>query len=259
MAYRVLICDDEKPARDELQYLMEQHDDMLLVGEAESGEEALDFLNRQTVDIVFLDIHMPGMDGITAAEGISRLSQRPYIVFSTAYDQHAVKAFELNAVDYLLKPYDADRLAQTVEKIRERTRKSSLDPALFSQFLEQFEKKDALAKTQKVSKISIETEDRVIFLDPDEITWVESDGRKTIVKTCKTSYTTKMTLQSLEERLIPYGFIRTHRSYLVNLDYISELTPWFNGTYNLTLGDPKKSVIPVSRTYLKGLREIYEI
>ncbi|WP_326998683.1 LytR/AlgR family response regulator transcription factor [Cohnella kolymensis] len=223
MKLRVLIAEDERLAREELIYLLSKEPDIVVLPPAASGLEALELALQHKPDAIFLDVQMPEMDGIQAARRLHEIHPRPFIVFTTAYDQYALEAFQLEAVDYLLKPYEEERLHQTLIRIRGRkteaakghSAKSTVDvPAL------------------KRSKLLIDDGGRTVVLEPEFFLYAVKEEKVTrIFMADGRSYGTRQTLQELEERL-GAAFFRPHRSYLVNLDYINELEPWFNGAYN---------------------------
>jgi two-component system response regulator LytT len=232
---RVMIADDERLAREELAYLLQQEGDIELLPSATNGRELLQLVEEHHPDVVFLDMKMPEMEGIQAARMLSSRKQQPLIVFSTAYEDYALEAFKLNAVDYLLKPTEPQRLQETLNRLRKRLSEgASLPPA-------------------KVSKLLIEANSRLVVIDPASIMYAVRDERHVQIFTAEECYLVKMTLQQLEEKLQSHSFFRTHKSYLVNLQYVSELEPWFNGAYNLILKGPKRIQVPVSRSYAKDL------
>ncbi|GAA4710429.1 LytR/AlgR family response regulator transcription factor [Brevibacillus fulvus] len=234
MTIRVVIAEDERLAREELIYLLQQIQDVELVGTAANGRELLQLVEQTEPDLVILDIKMPELEGVQAARMLMSRKQQPLLVFSTAYDQFAIEAFALNAVDYLLKPFEPQRLQETFRRVRNRLT-------------------DTKSPVQKLSKLLVEENNRVAVIDPASILYAFRDERLVQICTSTECYSTKLTLQQLEEKLQGYPFFRTHKSYLVNLDYVSELTPWFNGAYNLTLKTGKPMQIPVSRSYAKEL------
>ncbi|TCS84576.1 LytR/AlgR family response regulator transcription factor [Tepidibacillus fermentans] len=255
MTIKVLIADDEILARDELTYLLNEYEEIEIIGEAKDGKEAYEKIVEQKPDVVFLDIYMPEMNGLAVAKKVMEEDINTLIVFSTAYNEHAIKAFEMNAVDYLLKPFDEERLASTIERIKKRLEKPNHEK--IKELIYQMMGEDKLKEEKKnISKLAIQTDERVILLDPREIVYAYREGRGVRIKTMKDTYVTKFTLQVLEDKLKKYSFFRTHRSYLVNLDYIEELVPWFNGAYNLTMKDNEQSKVPVSRQYVKMLKDI---
>ncbi|KXG43879.1 LytTR family transcriptional regulator DNA-binding domain-containing protein [Tepidibacillus infernus] len=256
MTIKVLIVDDESLARDELRYLLSQEDEIEVVGEAENGEEALTKIFNLNPDIVFLDIQMPKVDGLTVARTLLDLKKKPFIIFATAYDQHAIHAFEVNAIDYLLKPFDEDRVMKTIEKIKEKLNHPNQE--VFFKWLEQL-REGSNQQSKHTSKLAVQLEERVLLIDPNDIVYAFREGRGVLIKTFAETYTTKYTLQVLEEKLKNFSFFRVHRSYLVNLNHIQEMTPWFNGAYTLTMKDQQQSKVPVSRQFVKPLRDALEL
>lgn len=251
MKIRVIIAEDERLAREELKYLLEQEEDIEVLPCASNGLELIQLVEEHNPDVVFLDIQMPEMQGLQAARMLSSRKNSPFIVFSTAHDEYAVEAFDLNAVDYLLKPYDHHRLKQTLSRIRKRIQEkqageeaNTLDASLG---------KNQPSSGSKISKLLVDDGERLIVVDPQSILYAAREERVIEIFTLNQKYTSKMTLQQLEEKLAGYSFYRTHRSFLVNMNFVLEIVPWFNGTYNLILKDDKRTQIPVSRSSAKEL------
>lgn len=242
MPIRVMIAEDERLAREELYYLLQQEPDVELLPYATNGRELLEMVETHQPDVVFLDIKMPELEGAQAARMLAARKQQPLIVFSTAYEEYAVEAFKLHAVDYLLKPTEPKRLKETMHRVRERLEKSRAETAA-----------SAAAGPVKLPKLLVEENNRLVVIDPASIVYAVREERLVRMYTQKQFYTTKMTLAQLEEKLQSYDFYRTHKSYLVNLQYVSELEPWFNGAYNLTVKGDSRTRIPVSRTAVKDL------
>lgn len=239
MTWQVLIVDDEPLAREELAYTIGQVPKLKLAGEASSGMEAIKKAKDLKVDFVFLDIQLPDLTGLQVAELLRELQLDTEIVFVTAYDQYAVEAFKHRAFHYILKPYDTEDFVQMVNSY-ERSLNRKKAPA-------------AVASDYK-PRLAVETGDEVIYLPPGEIVYIAKEGRAVSIYTLKNKYEAHYTLQQLEEKLQSYSFFRTHKSYLVNLDYVKELRHWFNGAVNLHLNDQNGTVVPVSRNYVKELR-----
>lgn len=243
---RVLIAEDERLAREELSYYLSQEADIELVPCAVNGRELLEKVEEYEPDVVFLDIKMPEMEGVQAARMLSSRKHQPLIVFCTAYENYALDAFSLNAVDYLLKPTEPHRLKETLQRLRNRLLKTGQGGA---------SAKEGAMPTglpTKVAKLLIEEQNRFVVLDPETILYAVRDERIIQIHTLHETVSSKMTLQQLEEKLQSHSFFRTHRSYLVNLHYVAELVPWFNGAYNLKLKSGKTQ-IPVSRSYAREL------
>lgn len=247
---RAVVVDDEPLARDELAHLLAGTGRVQVVGEAASGEEALDVAARLRPDVVFLDVQMPGQDGFAVAGALLAWPQRPQVVFVTAYDEYALKAFEYHAVDYLLKPVDPQRLARTVAHLQ---RTLAAGEAGTLERLEAF-----LARVEgarRPARVPVEREGRVLLLAPGEILYAAAAGEGALVRTASGEYRTAMTLQQLEARLEPYGFLRVHRQYLVNLEKVREFVPWFSGTALLVLGEKPRIEVPVARREVRRVRQ----
>ncbi|MFP3392542.1 LytR/AlgR family response regulator transcription factor [Brevibacillus sp. SIMBA_040] len=236
MPIRIMIAEDERLAREELIYLLQQEQDVELLPYATNGRELLYMVDEHQPDVVFLDIKMPELEGDQAARMLTSRKQQPLIVFCTAYEEFAVNAFGLRAVDYLLKPTEPRRLAETLQRIRERLVQHKTE-----------------AVHAKRSKLLVEENNRLVVIDPATIVYAVREERFVQISTQTDTYTTKMTLTQLAEKLNGYDFFRTHKSYLVNLQFVKELEPWFNGAYNLTVKGDGRLRIPVSRTSAKDL------
>lgn len=242
MKIKVLIAEDELLAQEELTYMLEKEKDIELCPSAETGEKALDLYFEHKPDVLFLDIEMPGFTGVEVAKQIMKsTNEPPLFVFTTAYDNYAIDAFEIEAVDYLLKPFDQVRLHQAIERIKKRLEKKNALPAQESEV--------------KSKKLLIDDGEKMIVLSPDSIYYAVPSQRTLEIHTENDVIESKMTLQELEKKLEGLSFFRTHRSYLVNLNHIHEITPWFNGAYNITLKNKEKTTIPVSRSARKALFE----
>lgn len=239
---RTLIVDDEAYNREELIFLLNQHASIEIVGEAESGEACIVEATKTQPDLVFLDIEMPGMGGMEAADLLLELKKRPIIVFATAYPQFAVQAFRLEALDYLLKPYDEEQLNETISRVEKKLFPGSRQ-----------NKQPIVAE-----KLAVHIDDEVFYLDPVDILYIYSQEKQVKIVTKNKTYAVNGTLKDFEARLSSFLFFRIHKSYLVNLNYVNKLTPWFSGTYNLSMNGVEES-LPVSRNYVKDLRERLEI
>ncbi|HYX67839.1 MAG TPA: LytTR family DNA-binding domain-containing protein [Terriglobales bacterium] len=254
MSLSAVIVDDEQLARDELAYLLKAVGDVDVVAQGKNGVEAVNLIREHAPDLVFLDVQMPGLDGFGV---IKRLVDKkvplPQIVFATAYDQYAVKAFEVNAVDYLLKPFDKKRVAQSVQRVRKKL-SSDLAPA---------DKLDTLVKmleAQKpaASKVVLKFSGRLFLVDQKDICYASiEDGVITVVTTAVEGQSNCRTLEELLDSLDGNLFWRVHRSYLVNVNRIKEVVPWFKSSYQLRMDDKKQSEVPVSRAQTKRLRELF--
>lgn len=236
---RAMIAEDERLAREELEYLLSQEEDIDLLPSAVNGQQLLNQVQQLQPDVVFLDIQMPEIQGDQAARMLTSRENAPLIVFTTAYEHFAVEAFQLGAVDYLLKPYDHHRLRQTMQRIKSKLTAESNPPS-------------------KIKKLLLEEEDRLVVVDPLSIVYAMREERVIQLYTEEKSFTSKLALHQLEDKFRGYPFFRTHRSYLVNLQYVQDLVPWFNGAYNLTLKDKKKTQVPVSRSAAKELLQLLD-
>lgn len=246
MKMRIMIAEDEYLAKDELIYMLEKEKDVELCPSAESGEELIELYFEHKPDILILDIEMPGMTGVDAARQILKTTKTPpFIVFTTAYDSYAVEAFDLEAVDYLLKPFDQIRFQQMMERLRNRQ----------TVVIETVEPKQIDVDNSSIKKLLIDDGEKMIVISPSTIYYAVPSDRMLEIYTEDKVIESKLTLQELERKLSGLPFFRTHRSYLVNLNQILEITPWFNGAYNITLKDENKTTIPVSRSARKGLFE----
>ncbi|MCM3598291.1 LytTR family DNA-binding domain-containing protein [Metabacillus idriensis] len=238
---KIVIADDERYSRDELKHLLSEFSSIQIIGEADTGEAAVMKTLQLQPDVVFLDVEMPKMNGMEAAKSLMELKKVPLIVFATAYPQFAAEAFRYEAIDYLLKPYDEEQLKQTVQRMEKL-----LIQAKGSE------------KSIITGKLAVEVEGEIIYLEPKDILYMYRDDKVTKIITRTKSFDTKTPLKDLESRLGPYCFFRIHKSYLVNLDYVAKLTPWFNGAYQLEL-EGTEEMLSVSRNYVKSLRERLEI
>ncbi|HEV3155504.1 MAG TPA: LytTR family DNA-binding domain-containing protein [Candidatus Baltobacteraceae bacterium] len=231
MTLPVLIADDEAPARRKLARFLNAHDDVQIVAEASNGIDALDLIAMTKPSVVFLDIHMPDLDGLGVAEALVRSERPPSIVFVTAFDRYAVKAFEVSALDYLLKPYDRERFDRALERAR-RTAQDAPDAERIAQTLAQIRQEE-----QYVRRLLIPNEGRSFFVATREIVRLEAEGNNVVVHSRRGAHTLRATMESLETRLDPQSFARVHRSHLVNIDEIAEIHPWFHGDYKLVMRD----------------------
>ncbi|MFG6147573.1 LytR/AlgR family response regulator transcription factor [Halobacillus sp. B23F22_1] len=236
---KALIVDDERFSREELIYLLSSYDSIDIVGEADSGDAAIMKAIQLQPDVIFLDVEMPKMDGMEVAQSVRELKKVPAIVFATAYPDFAVEAFRHEAIDYLLKPFDEEQLGVAIARLEKK-----LQPIK--------------AAASRPSKLAVERDDEIHYLNPAHIMYVYREDRLTKIVAKDHEYETKWTLREVEERLKGFSFYRIHKSYLVNLDYVDRLIPWFNGAYQLELRG-RKDKLSVSRNYVKGLRKQLEL
>ena len=257
---RVLVVDDEKLAREEICFLLDQLGGCELVGEASDGVTALRTAGELKPDLMFLDIQMPGLTGFEVARRLVEADLRSQLVFVTAFDQYAVEAFSVNAVDYLLKPVDADRLEQTLERARRRLAseepaKLPLTPAELEKVIEAVQ-----ARQGRRDQLAIRVAERFVLVQADEVIHASLVDEAIVVVTNAVSGTSNYrTLDELQARLDPDVFWRVHRSHLVNITKIKEIVPWFSRNYLLKMKDPKATEIPVSRAQTRRLREYLQL
>jgi DNA-binding LytR/AlgR family response regulator len=245
-ALRTLVVDDEKLARERLRGFLRGLDDVDVIGEATNGPEAVQLIEQHRPDLVFLDIQMPGMDGF----GVLRaLSHRPEVIFATAYDNYAIKAFEVHAADYLLKPIARDRLSEAVRRVRSRrdTGVSAPDVHELVRTLQQRERR-------YVAQLPVHKGRQILILAVDQIFWFEVEYRLVYAHTASERYMTSFTLKDLEERLDPDVFFRAHKSRLVNLNQVKAIVPWFGGRFKLVMRNPATSEVELSRAQARVLR-----
>jgi len=253
---RAVVADDEQPAREELCFLLGQIEDVAVVGQADNGVSALEVISAVEPNVAFLDIQMPGLTGFEVANLLlQNASPSPWVVFVTAYDQYAIEAFEVNAVDYLLKPVEQRRLEQAVERLRRR----------FSTGQARDERIDHLVRLmadrgRRRDQLAIKVGDRFLLVQADDVIHASVDGDTIEVATAQVAGTSNYrTLDELQARLDPDLFWRVHRSHLVNINKIKEIVPWFSRNYMLRMKDAKGTEIPVSRAQTKRLRDYLKL
>lgn len=272
MSISALIIDDEQLARDELKYLLDQVGGVEVVAQGANGIEAVDLIERHHPDLVFLDVQMPGQDGFAVLQRLVERRRKqpadeagplPQVVFATAYDQYAVRAFDVNAVDYLLKPFDGARVLQAVERARSRMAGNSTAAGPESQIdalLRLLNRPPAGARPPQPAKIVVQAQSRLLLVDQAEICFAEIDeGVIRIVTQSFDGQSKCRTLEELLEQLDPALFWRAHRGYVVNINHIREVVPWFKSTYRLRMNDKKQTEIPVARAQTQRLRELFNL
>jgi len=254
---KVFLVDDERPARAELRYLLEQFPDLEVIGEADSGEGALGMIPEADPDAVFLDIHLHDRDGVEVARTLlEELEKPPIVIFASAYEMHAVRAFETEAVDYIVKPFSPARLEKTVGRIRKwggmRQARVSTDSGLESRLARLLEN---VLVEQAPKRIPAEKNGKILLIDPADIVFATVEGRCAVLHTEGDQFMTSFTLQELEERLPRQLFYRTHRAYIANLSKAEELIPWFKGSVHLVMGDKGRTEVPISRNAVKEVKK----
>lgn len=258
-----LIVDDEKPAREELAFLLKSFPEVNVIAQGKNGLEAINLIKEHSPDVVFLDVQMPGLDGFGV---IKKLMDRkvpvPHIVFATAFDNYAVQAFEVNAVDYLLKPFDKARVAKAVQRAK-RAIDASESPAdrleaLVNQLAQP--KQGSAAPVAQHTKLLVRFGQRLLLVNASDVIFASiADGTITVVAKELEGTSNYRTIEELQGSLDSEKFWRAHRSYLVNIDQIKEVVPWFKSTFMLKMNDKKNTEIPVSRAQTKRLRELIKM
>ena len=260
MAIRVMVVDDEQLAREELCFLLGETGAVEIVGQATDGVDALRLAGELQPDVVFLDVQMPGLTGFEVARRLIEADVPVQLVFVTAFDQYAIDAFTVNAVDYVLKPVDADRLEQTLERVwrrlaSEKAARLPLSAADLERVVEAVQ-----ARQGRRDQLAIRVGERFVLVQADEVVHASLVDDAIIVVTNTVSGTSNYrTLDELQARLDPAVFWRVHRSHLVNITRIKEIVPWFSRNYLLKMKDPKATEIPVSRSQTRRLREYLQL
>src|SRR4051812_24565886 len=231
---RTVIVDDEELARDRIQTLLELQPDVEIVGVCTDGPSAVETIDRTQPDLVFLDVQMPGMDGFEVVENLER-TKLPAVVFVTAHDAHALKAFEIHALDFLLKPFDQTRFEKALERARGQLSQAKGTTVLDSRLVTLLEE---LHEERKYSeRLIVKSSGRVFFVRTEEIDWVEASGNYVKIHTKSDAHLLRESMKNMEAKLDPKTFVRIHRSAIVNIDHIKELEPWFHGEYIVIMRD----------------------
>ena len=257
MPMRILIADDEQPARNELCFQLEQLDDIEVVDQAVDGPQTVALAEKLAPDVVLLDIQMPGLTGFEVARQLLEREVPSHVVFVTAFDQYAIEAFEVSAVDYLLKPVEPARLAQMIQRVRRLVAGEQLrtDGPVASKELERIVRYVAERQSRR-ERLAVRAGERFLLVQAEEIVYASlADEVITIVTGSMSGTSNYRTLDELHSHLDSAVFWRVHRSHLVNINKIKEIVPWFSRNYILRMKDGKGTEIPVSRTQTKRLRE----
>jgi two-component system LytT family response regulator len=246
---RTLIVDDESLARERIREMLEADPQIEAVGDCANGKEAIEAIAKLKPDLIFLDVEMPGIDGFEVLESLDPASM-PVVIFVTAYDQYAVRAFEIYALDYLLKPFDRERFEKSVTRAKEQLLRTS--DTMSERILSALEQ----IKTRPVhlERLVIKMNGHVFFIKAEEIDWLEAEGNYVRLHAGKESYLLRDTITALEAQLDPKQFLRVHRSAIVNVDRIQELQPWFHGEYRIIMGEGVQ--LTLSRSYREKLHEL---
>ncbi|EIC84065.1 LytTR family DNA-binding domain-containing protein [Serratia sp. M24T3] len=241
---KAIIVEDEFLAQEELGYLISTHSSISIVEKFDDGLAVLKYLQNHQVDAIFLDINIPSLDGVLLAQNISKFAHKPYIIFITAYKEHAAEAFEIEAFDYILKPYHESRIVTMLQKLEMHFKRDK-----------QAEVPASSGSNRVSHSINLIKDERIIVTDINDIYYAAAQEKVTQVYTRREEYTMPMNISELCNRLPEEHFFRCHRSYCVNLSKIREIVPWFNNTYILRLSDLDFEV-PVSRSKVKAFRQL---
>ncbi|MFI5228551.1 MAG: LytR/AlgR family response regulator transcription factor [Gemmatimonadales bacterium] len=230
---RTLIVDDEELGRDRLQTLLASQPDVEIIGVCVDGPSAVETIEREQPDLVFLDVQMPGMDGFEVIDTIDP-AHLPAVVFVTAHDGHAIRAFEIHALDFLLKPFDQTRFEKALERARGQVRRAA-GPAIDSRLVSLLEELHEERKYPE--RLIVKSSGRVFFIRTEELDWVEASGNYVKIHTATDAHLLRESMKNMEAKLDPKTFVRIHRSAIVNIDRIKELEPWFHGEYIVIMRD----------------------
>jgi two-component system response regulator LytT len=260
MAINTIIVDDEKPARDELAFLLKGFPEINVIGQGKNGVEAVSLIKEHAPDLVFLDVKMPGLDGFGVLKKlVERKMKVPHVVFATAFDHFAVQAFDVNAVDYVLKPFDKSRVAKAIQRARREIEAQTSPAERLEQLVNQLGNGVKPAATQPV-KLLVKSQQRLLLVDEEDMIFATiQDGLISVAATETDGSSNYRTLEELHAALDSESFWRPHRSYLVNIHHIKEVVPWFKSSYMLKMNDKKQTEIPVSRQQTKRLRELFKL
>jgi two-component system response regulator LytT len=259
MSINTIIVDDEKPARDELAFLLKAFPEINVIGQGKNGVDAVNLIKEHAPDLVFLDVQMPGLDGFGVLRKlVERKMKVPHVVFATAFDHYAVQAFDVNAVDYVLKPFDKARIAKAIQRARKVMETHTSTTERLEQLVSQL---NGNAKQHvQPAKILVKSGQRLLLVAAEDLIFASiEDGLISVVGRDVEGSSNYRTLEELHAALDSETFWRPHRSHLVNIHHIKEVVPWFKSSYMLKMDDKKQSEIPVSRVQTKRLRELFKL
>jgi two-component system LytT family response regulator/two-component system response regulator LytT len=259
MPISTIIVDDEKPARDELVFLLKAFPEINIIGQGRNGVEAVALIKEHAPDLVFLDVQMPGLDGFGVLKKlVERKMKVPHVVFATAFDHYAVQAFDVNAVDYVLKPFDKARISKAIARARREIEAQDSPADRLEQLVNQLGAGKP-ASTQPV-KLLVKSQQRMLLVDATDFIFASiEDGLISVTARDCEGTSNYRTLEELNAAVDSDSFWRPHRSYLVNIHHIKEVVPWFKSSYMLKMSDKKQTEIPVSRVQTKRLRELFKL
>jgi two-component system response regulator LytT len=261
MTISTVIVDDERPARDELAYLLKAFPEVDLIAQGKNGLEAVALIKEHEPDLVFLDVQMPGLDGFGVIKKlVERKLRIPQIVFATAFDNYAVQAFEVSAVDYVLKPFDKARIGKAIQRAKKLVEADTSPVERLESLVGQLGAGLPRPKSAQPVKLLVKSQARLILVDAENVIYASiQDGEITIVARDTEGTSNYRTIDELAESLDSDVFWRPHRSYLININHIKEVVPWFKSSYMLKMNDKRSSEIPVSRGQTKRLRELLKL
>lgn len=245
---KTLIADDEAHVRAELEYIISKNDSFELLESASSGTQALKSIAENQPSLILLDIEMPGLNGIEVGNIIRKMENPPYIVYVTAYDNFALEAFQVNAVGYILKPISSQKVMSKIETVKNMILKNAMETQV-----------GVVDSTDVKTRIYYKLNERFVFFDQEDLLYAYSKDREVYLRINGEDHLYNQSLTTLEEKLDPRLFFRCHRSYIVRVDAIREIVPWFNGTYLINMNENKESNIPVSRSKVKELKELLDL
>jgi two-component system, LytTR family, response regulator LytT len=261
MPINTIIVDDEKPAREELAYLLKAFPEINVIGQGKNGVEAVSLIREHSPDLVFLDVQMPGLDGFGVLKKLveRKVAKMPHVVFATAFDQYAVQAFDVNAVDYVLKPFDKARIAKAIQRARKVLDNETSTTDRLEQLVSQLGAPRDKDTPQRL-KVLVKVQQRLLLVNAEDVVFATIDGGEVNVATREIQGSSNYrTLEELAEALDSDNFWRPHRSFLINLRHVKEVVPWFNATYMLKMNDKTTTEIPVSRPQARRLRELFKL
>lgn len=250
---KCIIIDDEKPARDEIKYLLSETSDFQVLGEGENGIDAINLINLHHPQVVFCDINMPLLNGVDVAKVLKKKNIQTHLIFVTAYDEYAIEAFELSALDYLLKPIKMERFKQTIEKVKERLSEKNTNIDLMDQLFNDFNQTG-----KQANQLCLYREGLLYPVKAEEIIYIHTEDKMAYFYTDKGVFESSKALSEIEELLPEADFFKCHRAYIININNIESVIPWFNRTYRIKLLGFDEE-IPVSRNQTNKLKERFNI
>jgi two-component system response regulator LytT len=261
MPINTIIIDDEKPAREELAFLLKAFPEINLLAQGKNGVEAVNLIREHSPDLVFLDVQMPGLDGFGVLKKlVERKLKVPHVVFATAFDNYAVQAFDVNAVDYVLKPFDKARIAKAIQRARKEIDAHVSPAERLEQLVTQLGQIGNNKASSPPSKVLIKSQQRLLLVDSEDLIFASIEGGLISVTAREVEGSANYrTLEELHAALESESFWRPHRSFLVNIHHIKEVVPWFKSSFMIKMNDKKQTEIPVSRQQTKRLRELFKL